>query len=294
MTATFQTPAIRHLAWLCQAPQLVDSPLSFRPAAWLPDDLLCTLRRWDRHPEAGPDMLRETPHYRLGLYAEQLYDCLLRDLLGWPVIARNMPIRADGITLGELDFIVHNPHSGTNEHHEIAVKFYLGYPGRNSTGIRWYGPNARDRLDLKSARMLGQQSQRCQLPETRAALAAAGIDAPAVSRIFVPGYLFYPLDARLPAPASADIDHLRGHWLSLNAARQRTDIATWAVLRKPHWLGPFSQTQKPGADTVQEVFGEIASSGTPRLFAALTFNHTMESWQEVDRFFVVPDSWPDC
>tara|TARA_R100001039_G_scaffold36467_1_gene32817 strand:+ start:1499 stop:2416 length:918 start_codon:yes stop_codon:yes gene_type:complete len=292
--ARFQTPAVRHLAWLCQTSQLINSPLSFRPEHWLPDDLLKTLEHWDEHPETGPDVLCETPHYRLGLYTEQLYDCLLRDLLGWTVVARNLPIRAHGKTLGELDFVVRNPHTGNNEHHEIAVKFYLGYRHRNAAGIRWYGPNARDRLDLKSERMLHLQSQRCRLPETLDTLAAAGIEAPSVSRVFMPGYLFYPVDAALPAPATADASHLRGHWLSLTDAGNRQDTTNWVVLRKPHWLGPWSQVQAPEVNAVQSVFREIATSDTPRLMATLAFDRAAGLWREVDRCFVVPDSWPGC
>lgn len=292
-TASFQTPAVRHLAWLCQTPQLINSPLSFRPAHWLPDDLPDKLRHWDKHPAAGPDVLRETPHYRLGLYTEQLYDCLLRDLLGWTVVARNLPIRSHGKTLGELDFVVRNPHTGNIEHHEIAIKFYLGYPGNQAVGVRWYGPNAHDRLDLKSGRMLHQQSQRCQLQETLDALAAAGIAPPSVSRIFMPGYLFYPVNVSLPSPATADASHLRGHWLSLNEAG-RADTGNWVVLRKPHWLGPWSQAQAPDANAVQSVWQEIASSDTPRLMATLAFDAASGLWQETGRCFVVPDSWPGC
>lgn len=295
LAANFKIPAVRHLAWLCQTPQLINSPISFRPGDWLPQDVLATLRRWDALPEGGPEVLTATPHYRLGLYLEQLYDCLLRDILGWRVIARNLPIRVHGNTLGELDFIVRNPLTGHNEHHEIAVKFYLGYLAPNNTDGQWYGPNAHDRLDLKSYRMLQKQSQRCQLPEAIDTLSAAGIEAPVTSRIFMPGYLFYPLDGALRAPVSADTGHLRGHWLRLPAARKRAisgDSGGWVVLRKPHWLGPWSQVEAPAADALQSVFAEIETSDTPRMFASLTCDRRTDRWHEIDRFFVVPDSWP--
>ena len=294
LAATFKTPAVRHLAWLCQAPQLINSPLSFRPSQWLPDNTVHILRHWDQHPQAGPGVLCEQPHYRLGLYTEQLYDCLLSDLLGWTVVARNLPVRAGGVTLGELDFVVRNPHTGDNEHHEIAIKFYLGYPYNNPIGVRWYGPNARDRLDLKSERMLHLQSQRCRLPETLDTLVAADIEPPSVSRIFMPGYLFYPFDIELPTPVSADANHLRGRWLSLSDACQRTDTDTWVILRKPDWLGPWSQPQAPEADAIADIFREIEISNTPRLMATLTFDTATGLWHEAGRHFVVPDSWPGC
>lgn len=261
----------------------------------MPQDVLTTLTYWDSCPENGPEVLTETPHYRLGLYLERLYECLMQDILGWTVVVRNLPIRAHGNTLGELDFIVRNPHTGHNEHHEIAVKFYLGYRSRNDADVRWYGPNARDRLDLKSQRMLHKQSQRCHLPEAIDTLFAAGIEQPVTSRIFMPGYLFYPLDGALPAPVSADPGHLRGHWLSLPTARRRAiegDTGDWVVLRKPHWLGPWSQVEAPVADALQSVFAEIETSDTPRLFASLAFDKHTGRWQEANRFFVVPVSWP--
>lgn len=295
VVAGFQTPAVRHLAWLCQTPQLINNPISFRPGSWLPADSLTTLRHWDSHPEEGPLVLTEPPHYRLGLYVERLYECLIRDLLGWTVVARNLPIRAAGITLGELDFIVRNPHTRQHEHHEIAVKFYLGYLARNSTDVRWYGPNARDRLDIKSGRMLHEQSQRCRLPETIATLSAAGISPPETRHIFMPGYLFYPAVSAPPAPASVDAGHLRGYWLRLPDARKRVQTAVsanWVVLRKPHWLGPWSQFETPTVDAVQSALTEIETSNTPRLFASLTRDKASDSWREVERFFVVPDSWP--
>jgi hypothetical protein len=234
----------------------------------------------------------EAPHYRLGLYFEQLYECLLNDILGWTVVARNLPVRANGITLGELDFVVRNPHTGNNEHHEIAVKFYLGYLAQNNAEVRWYGPNARDRLDIKSERMLQQQSQRCQLPESHEVLSAAGICIPAVSRIFMPGYLFYPTNIPLPAPITADPDHLRGRWLTLRDARKRGNLSAWVVLRKPHWLGPWVQVERPEAETVQRAFAEIEASETPRLFASLNYSKDNCLWHETERFFVVPPSWP--
>lgn len=295
LAASFTTPAVRHLAWLCQTPQLINNLISFRPMEWLPPDVLATLWQWEAHPEHGPDVLTETPHYRLGLYLERLYDCLMQDILGWTVVVRNLAIRTGGNTLGELDFIVRNPHTGHNEHHEIAVKFYLGYQAGNDANVRWYGPNAHDRLDLKSHRMLHQQSQRCLLPETLDTLSGAGIEAPVSSRIFMPGYLFYPLDGALPAPVSADPGHLRGHWLSLPTARKRAvqgDTENWVVLRKPHWLGPWSQVEAPAAGALQSVFAEIETSDTPRLFATLAFDSHTGRWQEKNRFFVVPASWP--
>src|SRR5690606_5646045 len=172
---------------------------------------------WDLAPENGPALLTAPAPRRLGLYFEALYECLLRDLLGWTVLARNLPIRQGRETLGELDLVARNPVTGNVEHHEIAVKFYLGYHHANGEAL-WYGPNARDRLDLKTAHLLEKQSQRRQLAATIATLQAHGIPQPQLSRIFMPGYLFYPSRinvraATMPVPATLPANHERGRWL---------------------------------------------------------------------------------
>lgn len=293
VTTFFHQPAVRHLAWLCLAPPLLQSDLNFYPGRHLPGDIVERLAYWDRHPERGPVELNQLPHYRLGLYVESLYECLLRDVLGWEVLARNLPVRHQGVTLGELDFVVRNPRTGANEHHEIAIKFYLGYPSRadNDRPPLWYGPNSRDRLDIKAHRMLEVQSQRTDLAQAQATLQELGIEAPSARRIFMPGYLFYPSHARLPASALADPAHLQGHWLYLHQARGQA-IQNGVLLQKPHWLGPWFQHDRPEPAVVANAMEDIKHTGTPRLFASLAYDGALGLWRETSRFFVVPDTWP--
>lgn len=291
-----RTPAVRHLAWMCHAAQLLGGPQAIDLGAYRPDDLLARLARWDAQPEAGPAVLSQPANRRLGLYFESLYACLLTDILGWDLLIRNLPIRARGITLGELDFIVRNVHTGEVEHHEIAVKFYLGYvpPGSlaSNNDVRWYGPNARDRLDLKTRRLLDEQSQRTALPETAAALQQQGIEQPQVSRIFMPGYLFYPLDTQVQAAEWVPVNHLRGAWAYLDAALQM-DVSHWVPLRKPHWLGPWVQPAAPDAVARETALAEIRDTATPRLFAQLRQHPLSGDWCEAQRIFVMPAGWPE-
>ena len=291
----FRHPAVRHMAWMCQAPQLLESALCFNPREFLPHDALSQLQRWDADPVSGPSVLTNTPNPRLGLYFESLYECLLRDLLGWEILARNLQIQSNGITLGELDFVLRNPRTGACEHHEVAVKFYLGYNSdKNNTeaGVTlWHGPNAIDRLDLKTRNLLEQQSQRTRLVETTDALATLGITGPLTKRIFMPGYLFYPREPLLSALEHVPADHLRGVWFTLEDAL-RMNSEHWVPLRKPHWLGPWQQADSPDQQAVIASLQEVQESGTPRLFAKLAFQAESSLWLETERFFVVPAHWP--
>lgn len=295
----FRTPAVRHLAWMCYAPQLLESALSFSPFSYLPDNLLTTLHHWDAHPESGPTVLTAIPKPRLGLYFEELYNCLLTDILGYEVLARNLQIRGAQRTLGELDFVVRNPRTHEIEHHEVAVKFYLGIQleaqQQESGKTFWHGPNAIDRLDLKTRNLLEQQSQRTLLTETTEALRERGIDQPVITRIFMPGYLFYPLDEKVSLPPQVPANHERGRWLYLEQARC-LDACHWVHLQKPHWLGPWVQTGAPDlsarSDTLNAIEA-IETIGTPRLFALVNHDAQANLWIETERFFIVPAHWPN-
>ena len=288
--SSYHTTPVRHLAWLCQASQLLTQG-SFEPAAYITPAMLETLACWDQNPTAGPQALSALPHYRLGVYVESLYACLLGDLLGWQILARNLPIRSGGTTLGELDFVVRNPNTGEVEHHEIAIKFYLGYQSSLGIPALWYGPNPRDRLDLKTHKIVHKQSLRCQLPAARATLSALGIAHPVCTRVFMPGYLFYPAASLLHPPSQVAASHARGRWMYWQQAAS-VNTTHWVRLKKPHWLGPWQQTQAPNLDAGRQNLDEIRSQGIPGLFAALTFNPASKIWQETDRIFVVPESWP--
>ncbi|WP_417565591.1 DUF1853 family protein [Marinobacter sp.] len=284
------TPAIRHLAWLCRAPQLLHSPLTFEPARYLSEDLDSKLSAWDCDPNAAPALLREKPPKRLGFYFERLYRVLLEDLLGWTILLQNRQIQSNGRTIGELDFVVHNLTDDRIEHHEIAIKYYLGVPEPHGKTL-WYGPNAKDRLDLKTDRMLRQQSQRTHLPEARTLMGEANITGPVTPRIFIPGYLFYPRDQEVSVPDYVPASHLRGRWRYLSQLKS-SDIAGWVVLNKPHWIGPWRQSEAPETDDVLAALNTIQRHAVPLLFANLKRDSSTGLWQETDRSFVVPDNWP--
>lgn len=287
----FRHPPVRHLAWICQAAQLYRGSLAFYPAREMSATALEKLRQWDLDPASGPSVLTDTPHRRLGLYFERLYACLTTELLGWDLLASNLPVRAAGTTLGELDFLLRNPTTGKLEHHEIAVKFYLGYRSGGGEDVLWYGPNARDRLDIKTRRLLEHQSVLCQRPEAELALESVGVDELPEPRIFMPGYLFYPRGNDLAAPMQVANDHGRGLWLYHDDAQQG-DRSRWVHLHKPDWLGPYMQDHPPDPRLADEAVRTVAASGRARLFANLTHDAGSGRWIEEARFFVVPRTWP--
>ncbi len=289
--AGFHTAAVRHLAWMCSAPQLLSCDQSFVPAEHLPPDALERLILWDNQPASAPQGLTSPAPRRLGHYFEALYRYLLENLFEWEILTTNLQIQKEGRTLGELDFLVRNPASGRVEHHEIAVKFYLGVPQAAGHEPLWYGPNARDRLDLKTHRLLDHQCRMSQRPETRELLESLGLPIPTRSRVFMPGYLFSPRGEELPVPSTVPADHLRGCWCYVSELNPSQTLP-WVVLNKPHWLGPWTQHEAPDTRQSEEALDIVRKTGTPKLFAELQPNSSGDTWQECNRWFVVPDSWP--
>lgn len=289
--AAFTTPAVRHLAWMLSAPQLLDDPRCLDLGQYITPEVVATLHCWDQDVEKRPAALVEPPPRRLGLYFEQLYAVLMADLLGWSILGRNLAVHDGGRTLGELDILLRNPASGAVEHHEIAVKFYLGIYDRAREAPLWYGPDTRDRLDIKTGRMLDHQCRMIERAETRALLDTLGVGKAVTAHAFMPGYLFYPLHGQLAAPSTVAEKHLRGYWLP---SSELCSISTrsWVPLDKPHWLGPWVQPDAPSSQPLEQVLEWVESRGYPRLFAALKPLPDGSGWVERSRYFVVPEFWP--
>lgn len=293
----WQTPAVRHLAWLCSAPPLIRKGPVFHPGDWLPPHTRQRLTELDQYPAPLLARLEQSQSHRLGHYFEELYHFLLEYLLGWPVLLRNQPIRAaDGSTLGELDFIVRNARNGRLEHHEVAVKFYLGLaqPEGSGNDTLWYGPNARDRLDLKTDRMVFHQCTMSQRPETRSLLAEHNLDEPLTPALVMPGNLFTPPGqggSGVQPPDWVNPEHESGYWV-YHSALADLDTEHWSILRKPHWLGPVQQAPAPDFGATRDALAAVAHLQRPALFAALHARADRQGYEETERWFVVPDGWP--
>lgn len=288
----WKTPAVRHLAWLCYAPALIRSGPVFQVRDALPADVWRRLEVLDESPRRLLQHLDQSQSRRLGHYFEQLYEFLLTDILGWTVVLRNAPVRSTGgRTLGELDFVVRNPDTGTLEHHEVAVKYYLGVSSNPAT--HWYGPNTHDRLDLKTRRMLDHQCRMTERPETRALLLAHGLDEPVTPALVMPGNLFYPAKAEQPLvpPDWVAPGHERGRWIH-HGDLDGLSTDHWQPLFKPDWLGPYQSTRAPDTGATVAGLAHIAGQQRPGLFASMIQREDKQGFMEYERWFVVPDGWP--
>lgn len=246
---------------------------------------------------------------RLGNYFEMLVFYWLQEILGHRRVIAGVPIRRQGETLGELDFVFESGASGAPMHWEVAVKYYLCVapdPSAPITMDQLVGQRLADRLDLKVKLSLERQLPLARGPEASERLRELGFTAPQ-SRLFMRGRLFYPVHwewAGRPAPLGVSANHARGWWsafaegqtaLPQSSARGRPEESTrWALLPKPRWLAPASGTADATldrAELIAAMSSHFAKSANAVQVAELQRGPAGQ-WHEASRGMILRPGWP--
>ncbi|WP_444942841.1 DUF1853 family protein [Microbulbifer sp. ZKSA006] len=218
------------------------------------------------------------PNYRLGTYFERLWSFAFRQHPDYELRHQNLPLRKDGKTLGELDFVVQHLPSRRCEHWEIAVKFYLQVARHH-----WVGPGLKDRLDIKLARMADHQLPLIRTPGVQSLLRDHGLQ---IDRqwALMPGRLFKPLNT---------LQQLSNHpfwWAPLSEFRalcqDQPPFASheWLPLPKRAWLAPQGHLAGISAERLVETLRSTEFT-QPLCIAAI------DSSGEACRGFIVPNDW---
>ena len=288
--------SIRDLEWILNSPSLIapSIPTGLNTSSINSTDL-------DPLQEKLDDFLHcESPRrnqYRVGRYFERLVLFYLQQIRQVEVLANALQIQEEGRTIGELDFVFRDE-SGRLQHWEVAVKFYLHFPGEHISGSHLIGPDPRDNFETKIKRLFEHQ-----LPLSKKVFPDI-----AERHAFVKGRVFYhpafPPPDTLPAELSPT--HLRGAWLyhqELDWFSRFTNSSSpilAKVIQKPFWLSPdvvsdtkvgLSAERLFPIDQMQELLKQhFRESSTPRLVSLLT--RQSHEWRELERVFVVSESWP--
>ncbi|WP_104203462.1 DUF1853 family protein [Billgrantia saliphila] len=303
-------PLVRDLAWLVLTPDLIATPWPGRPgrpALGLEDDrrLTAFLDEQEAHPQALERRVSGTIEGRMGHYHERLWQFLLDAAPATRLLASNLRIHQGKRTLGELDLLYRRRDDPTPIHLEVAIKFYLGLasgPGNARDQARWIGPGGADSLATKREHLDRHQLRLTEWDETRQTIQLHTHPrdigpAPAIliqRQLAMPGVLFYPWRASLPAPHEATTNHLRGHWLPWRDWRRLRDslprhtCAAW--LAKPHWLAlPRDEAFVPLRELEARLAQHFSRPASPVQIALL-----QRSRGDVihRRLFVVDDDWP--
>ena len=289
----FNHPCVRDLAWALGAPPL----LEYRGVApywpdqsWYVDvinDFANPLHELDSDPSPLLDFIATRQSRRLGIYFESLWLYWLQHNARYQLLHANLAVHAGGKTLGEFDFIVRDRDTDQTLHWEVAVKFYLGI-GDTEQPVNWWGPQRRDRLDIKLDHLLSHQTRLSQQPEARDQLQALGIHIDE-RWVILKGRLFYPAGIDALPPLDSHVEHQRGFWLPESELHKLPDNAnaTWKLLDRSEWFAPVAEDASskliPSAQLNGMLFEVLA--GQPICIARI------ENGIETARGFLVPDDW---
>ncbi|WKE63948.1 DUF1853 family protein [Gallaecimonas kandeliae] len=197
---------------------------------------------------------------RLGQRFELLVAHLIEHNSRYRLLARDLPIRSGGLTLGAPDLIVEDCHSGDIEHWELTVKFYLGLPEG------WLGPGRQDWLEDKAEHLRQHQLPLLTKPAAEPWLAEKGWRIKR-SRLLSRGLLF----GQGPRHPYLAAGHGQGLWFHASALPK----GDWYALPRWQWLAKLDEAN----------LEPLGSERGP----VMIVRQEGGQWR---RHFLVPDGWP--
>ncbi len=162
------------------------------------------------------------------------------------------------------------------------MKFYFHLPGQPYNGSHYVGPNVSDSFERKTRRLIDHQ------------LPLSQIHHPEVNRRIglMKGRIYYQADlkAQPEYPDLMSTDHLRGRWTYASevAELERFRADSFLVLRKPHWLTFDPNSESLNRLQIQKVIKDHFTHRKFPIHIAI-----VREGIEIERLFVVADTWPD-
>lgn len=284
-------PHVRTLAWLLDAPDLLDphaSPWHGRIASLgsVDEKTATWLAELDHAPDELHAYLGLQPFTRLGRYSEKLMAFYLehQGLL----FAHGVQVRAGkSDTIGEFDFLLRR--GDVLIHWEFATKLYLlESSGHGLHADYFVGPNLADTLGVKIRKIMDRQLSLSQHPAAQQHLP----QPVAAAQALVKGWLFYhgqvPLTLLSQGISGA---HCCGFWCALEEL-DRLPAEHYIMLPRLGWLAPakVAAQQALSKAALKERLSIIFNDGTTPVMVAV-LAPSGDSMLETDRGFIVPDDW---
>lgn len=238
------------------------------PGELVPEDLL-------------PD-LKKT--FILGKRAESFFELAINLSDEYTGLAGGIQINQNGITLGEIDFLLEEKETGKIIHVELVYKYLLYDPAIPIEEERWIGPNRKDSLLKKVDRMRTQQLPLLHLPETLRQLESFQIYAEgARQEVSFLGSLFLPKHFNFEAIPLINRECIAGYWIHAEEfTASEYSSSLFYTPKKPDWpIAPKDQQEWVTYDVIMEsIIVFLAERRSP-----LVWMKTKEN--EYERFFIV-------
>ncbi|EAQ39973.1 hypothetical protein MED134_04449 [Dokdonia sp. MED134] len=225
------------------------------------------------------------PHLRLGHQVEYIFKQLLDHSERYTVLAHNIQIKRDKITLGELDFVVEDRfRESVKIHIELTYKFYIIDTTVASPIHQLMGPNRKDHFYLKVQKTRDRQLPLAYSAEGLDALQSINVNPEQLEQctLFM-GQLFTPYNKNVILPEEINPRAIIGYWMQLD------DFCTASFLDYRYYI-----TTKP--EWLHEPYNEVNWLNHKEALAIIREKHTLKRaplvWIQkddatVDKAFVV-------
>lgn len=147
------------------------------------------------HNIDNPEIFNEK---RLGKRVEQFFEYQINNSTNYKLIACNIQIKNDKLTIGELDALVLK--DGLPIHIEIVYKFYLYDPNikTNNELEKWIGPNRKDTLIYKLKKLKEKQLPLLYSKFCNPILSKLNLDVTKImQQVYYKTQLFLPLNFKV-------------------------------------------------------------------------------------------------
>ncbi|MBD80748.1 MAG: hypothetical protein CL840_17670 [Crocinitomicaceae bacterium] len=297
----FKNKVVSDLHWALTSPNLIGgqyiedtaNPWEFLFSETRWQEVIVWLKELDDSPSPLIHFLNNKPtSKKLGKYFENLLWFAFEQLVEFKQVVHGLQVkRSKDNTIGEFDFLLQRTVDNSWMHMEVAVKFYLATDGKEE--LRFIGPNAKDRLDIKLDRLHKHQLELGTTPEGQKSLEQLGIDQYQRS-LLVKGYLFYNLlhPARFPQPDFINPYCNKGWWSYFHEYPfDKHSHKSFVVLNKLEWLTKFIG----GSDrvfTCTEIRQLIENKKIELPVLLAEVEEKGSAWVEVSRGFLIDRDWP--
>jgi len=150
----------------------------------------------------------------LGKRAERFFDLALTHSDRFQVIAQNIQIQQEKITLGEIDFLIDDPKKNRKLHIELVCKFYVYDPSFENELERWIGPNRKDTLLEKTEKLKQKQLPLLYKPETEPYLSGLNLQSEKIQQeVCFKANLFIPKNFKNKEFEHINNECISGFWI---------------------------------------------------------------------------------
>ncbi|MCK0145878.1 DUF1853 family protein [Arenibacter sp. F26102] len=196
---------------------------------------------------------------RFGHKIEHIFQQLIQHSQDYKLIAHNIPIRKNKVSMGEIDFLVQNVDDEMYTHVELTYKFYVLRQDTTIVQHQLIGPNQRDSFYAKKEKIFNHQIPLLNTPEAISVLKELNIDISELRhQVCFKCQLFIPYEVEKMDLAPFNSECIAGRWITLRKFRSSNFLKLKYYLpTKSEWL--LEPSYEVAWLTYNEVLGFISN-----------------------------------